>query len=378
MEINEAFVLQSIGSPTLAPIARRSSRRDEFEMLDWRIDQIAGGLGNPVSAGLYRLEGTGLSGREVVPWSAILKVIQSPANVGESNMGEGEDPTHWNYWKRELLVYQSGFLDTLPNGLTAPRFLGANELPGDVACLWLEDIADDYRDAWPLERYALATRHLGRLNGMHAGNRTRAMDYPWLGRRRLWQWRDQFPEWREIPWDHPLTRALYPPAEVTNLRRLLHESEDYLARLERLPQTLCHGDAYPTNFKSRRAAGGEQTVALDWALAHTGPLGYDLAPLILGAYLNLPGSDLPQVDRALFDGYMAGLGDSGYDPAPAAVRFGYAASAVLLVALFQLMMLHYDIQAGKVPAGDEVTPAGARPCFEGAMADIACQLRDLV
>ena len=97
MEINEAFILQSIGLPALTEIARQSAGAAEFELLDWRIDQIGGGLGNPVSVGLYRVQGDGRTGDESVRWSTILKVIQSPANVGQSYRRYGCGPTPWNY-----------------------------------------------------------------------------------------------------------------------------------------------------------------------------------------------------------------------------------------------------------------------------------------
>lgn len=373
MEINEAFVRQSIGLPALAGIARQAANVDDLELADWRVNQIGGGLGNPVSVGLYRVQGDGRSGNESVPWSTILKVIQSPANVGESNMGEGDDPTHWNYWKRELFIYRSSLLDTLPDGLVAPRCYATQELPGDVACLWLEDVADAYGDAWPLERYALAARHLGRLNGLYVEKQP-LPDYSWLGRRRLRQWSDLFPNWRTISWEHPLVSARYPASEIVNLRHMLLEMDDFLISLDRLPQTLCHGDTYPTNFKSRGPAGNEQTVALDWALAQIGPLGFDLGPLILGAYERLPGLTIAEADARLFEGYMAGLRDSGCRTGERQVRFGYTASAVLIISLFILGILDWQITAGTGEMGVTAPAGGGRPCFEGAMADIACGL----
>ena len=377
MEINEAFILQAIGLPALTEIARQASGGGDLDLLDWRVKPIGGGLGNPVSVGLYRVAGHGRAAHARMSWTAILKVIQSPANVGESNMGEGDDPTHWNYWKRELFVYRSGFLGTLPDGLVAPRCYGTWELPGDVACLWLEDVAEATDAAWPLERYALAARHLGRLNGLYAGPQP-LPDYPWLGRRRIGQWYDQLPNWRAIPWDHPQVSARYPENEIDNLRRVLREAEDFIDRLDRLPQTLCHGDIYPTNLKSRGRAGHEQTVALDWALAQVGPIGYDLGGLTFGAYLNLPELSLPEVDSALFEAYVAGLRDSGCTVEDQQVRFGYAASAVLIIALFTLAMLDWQIQTGDAADIDATRPNDGRPCFEAAMADIACELREVI
>lgn len=381
MEINENFVLQSVGLPALNDIARQAAGATEFELLDWRVDQIGGGLGNPVSVGLYRVTGHGRTvgqghaGGEPVPWSAILKVIQSPVNAGWSNMGEGDNQTHWNYWKRELFVYRSGLLDTLPDGLAAPRCYGTQELPGDVACLWLEEITDAYGDVWPLERYALAARHLGRLNGLYADPQP-LPDYPWLGQRRLRQWHDMFSDWHTIPWAHPKVAARYPASEIANLRRMLLEADDFIDRLDRLPPTICHGDSYPTNFKTRGAAGDEQTVALDWALAQVGPVGFDLGGFAFGAYLNLTDRSLPEVDSALFEAYMAGLRDSGCRVGEGQVRFGYAASAVLIITLFTLAMLDLQLQSDTAAEIDATKPNDGRPCFEAAMADIAVELRE--
>ncbi len=377
LEINETFVLESIGLPALIEIARQAAGVNVLELDQWRIEQIGGGLGNPVSVGLYRVAGEGRTGGEAEPWSAILKVIQSPANVGQTNMGEKDDPTHWNYWKRELHVYRSGFLDMLPDGLVAPRCYATQELPGEVACLWLEEIGGINADAWPPERYTSAARRLGHLNGLYAGARP-LPEYPWLGRRRLRQWNDLFTEWRTIQWTHPLIQAHYPEAEIGNLRRVLLESDDFLAQLDRLPRTVCHGDTYPTNFKSRERSGGEETVVLDWALAHTGPIGFDLGAFVFGAYLNMPERHLPEVDGTLFKAYLAGLSDSGFRADERQVRFGYATSATLIISQFVLAMLDWQLKADDAVEIEATRPNDGRPCFEAAMADIACELRDVI
>ena len=187
METPTSSFLQSIDAATLTPIVRQSLRRDAFQLQSWQMNQFAGGFGNPVSLGLYRFEGIGQDRDQPVPWSVILKLIQSPANVGWVNMGEGEDQTHWNYWKRETLVYQSDLLETLPEGMVAPRCFGLVELPGNIAGLWLEDIADSYGGVWPLDRYALTARHLGRLNGFYGSSRPLPA-FPWLSNNLTRQW----------------------------------------------------------------------------------------------------------------------------------------------------------------------------------------------
>jgi hypothetical protein len=261
----------------------------------------------------------------------------------------------------------------LPDGLAVPRFYGAGELSGDVAYLWMEEVGDDYPDGWPLEQYALAARHLGRLNGAHVGGEPWPQ-WPWLSRRRLWQWFTMLSEWRTLSWVHPLVSSYFPAAEVGALRRLLWAHEEFLTRLDRLPQTVSHGDTYPTNLKARRpAAGQEQTVALDWALAGVCSIGYDLGSLAFGAYLNRPEATLTEIDDALFMSYLDGLRDVGYRIDADMVRFGYTTAAALSIASFQFWMLDFLIRQGQTdPAAMD------RRGFEAAMAEQAWELRDAV
>jgi hypothetical protein len=120
-------------------------------------------------------------------------------------MGEGDDQSHWNYWRRELLVYQSGLLDGLPQGLVAPCCFGSAELPGSVICLWLEDLGEPDPAGWSLERYALAARHLGRLNGRFA---SALPPFPWYSDHCVRQWAAS-DMWKDASWEHPaVSRSL--------------------------------------------------------------------------------------------------------------------------------------------------------------------------
>ena len=374
METPISSFLQSINASTLTPIVRQSLRRDSFQLQSWQINQFAGGFGNPVSLGLYRFEGTGQDREEQVPWSVILKLIQSPANVGWGDMGEGEDQTHWNYWKRETLVYQSDLLATLPEGMVAPRCFGWVELPGNIAGLWLEDVADSYGGDWTLDRYALTARHLGRLNGFFGSARPLPA-FPWLSNNLTRQWIASMIAWRTYPWDHPRVVERYFTPENNPLRRMLLDSERFQAKLALLPRALCHGDTYPSNFMSRHAADGqEQTVALDWALVGIGPVGDDLGQFVLGACMNLKEARRADVDEALFASYLDGLRECGCRSDPQWVRFGFTASAALRIGLFQLMLLGEDIKRGEAVAEEAVEYPGVPDSFEVAMANEAIEL----
>ncbi|HUM72085.1 MAG TPA: phosphotransferase [Chloroflexota bacterium] len=308
----------------------------------------------------------------------VLKIVQSPANVGWVDMGDGDDQTHWNYWRRELLLYQSGLLETLPEGMAAPRCYGVAELPGNFALLWLEDVSDSYGNAWPLERYALTARHLGRLNGMYLSEHA-APTFPWFSRQRSRQWLTIIPPPQTVPWEHPLVLVRYPRPEVNTFRQMLLEHEQFLSRLDLLPKTVCHGDTYPTNFMSRYLVDGqEQTVALDWALTGIEPLGDDLGQLVFGAHTNLPDARREDVTEMLFEQYTAGLRDSGCHVDSQLVRFGFATTAALRVGLFQVYLLSEELKQydGRVDDGRDrmITP----DCFEVTMANEAYRLLESI
>ena len=374
MAKNSSPILQSIDQSTLTPIVRQALHRPNCQIREWHTSQLGGGAGNPVSVGLYRFEGVGQDGDEPVAWSVVLEILQSPANVGWVNMGEGDDQTHWNYWKRELLLYQSGLLESLPEGLVAPRCYGAVELPNQVAMLWLEDIHDAYAGVWSLERYALTARHLGRLNGRYLVEPVKPV-FPWFGRQRSRQWVVGLSGWQTLPWDHPLVRKRYPRPEQNSFRRMLDENERFLVKLDGLPQALGHGDTYPTNFMSRHLANGlEQTVALDWALMGIEPLGDDLGQLVFGAQTNLLEIRGEDVTETLFAAYLDGLGDMGCRIEPSLVRFGFAAAAALRVGLFQIYLLGEEIARSQGGVDEAVEPGPVPDCFELVMADEAYAL----
>ena len=77
--------------------------------------------------------------------SAILKLV-AHSTEGHVNWISGEEPSHWFYWRREVLAYESGLLATLPGDLRAPVcHLVAERDDGSVA-LWLEDLRRPSRD----------------------------------------------------------------------------------------------------------------------------------------------------------------------------------------------------------------------------------------
>ena len=372
MDNNALANLPKIDQDVLAGVVRTMLSTEAAEIESWQINQIGGGAGNPVSAGIYRVQGIASDKSSKFPWSVILKILQSPENLGMEDMGGGEGPTHWNYWKREPLVYRSGFLDKLPEGLVAPTCYAVEELPGNIARLWLEEIRDMYHGAWSLQRYSLGARHLGRLNGRYS-TKSSYVEYPWLGKGTNRQWLQEVLS-GELQWDHPLMLRRYPDPDTNPFVQLVLQNERFLARLDLLPQTLSHGDTYPTNFMSRIGREGkEQTVALDWALLGLQPLGDDLGQFVYGAINNLKGASQVEIVNNLFEAYVQGLQDEGCDLDGELVRYSFVVSGALRVGLFQLFLLDLDVEQGSGEAVPE-KPVNVPDPFEVVMAREAFRL----
>ena len=316
--------LDAIDQATLTPLVRRLLENDKADVVSWHYRPVEGGLG--ASYGVYRFQGEVQTEREILDWSLILKAMGPSTG--------SQDPTAGNYWKREVLVYQSGLLDDLPGDLTAPRCVGVVESPGEESWLWLEDIIERGDTVWPLERFGLAARHLGQFNGAYlAGKPIPAV--PWLAtsqfRQRLAMAERGIAELPHLS-HNPLFKDLLPDEGAERSLALWAERWRLLALLERLPRSLCHRDAFRRNLIAQDDRDGRaQTVAVDWAEMGVGWIGEEIVSLFATSlgFVEIDLNKIAILDALIFAGYVAGLRDAGWFGEVRLVRFGFAALAAL-------------------------------------------------
>jgi hypothetical protein len=278
----------------------------------------------PSLRALYRWSGRALVDRAEREWSLILKAwLRDPKT---------DQPTTWNYWKREFLAYSSGMLEGIP-GIGAPRLLGAVD-QGEVAFLWLEDVREA-EPRWETDRYVLAARHLGRFNGAYVADLP-LPDADFLTRTYLRSWTNWIP-WLDSArstksWSHPIVAAAIPTPPIERLERLYLRVAFLFDRLEALPQTLSHLDAWRANLIGARSGTGEdRTVAIDWSFVGMAPAGQDVAILVGGSHIWLDAEpdQLATMSARAFAAYVDGLREAGWRGDDRVVRFAYAASAAL-------------------------------------------------
>jgi len=231
---------------------------------------------------------------ETLEWSAIVKVTTGPGIRAA---------------RRELTAYRSGLAAAHQrSALRGPDLLGWVEEPDRIE-LWLEQLVDEHAGVWTPERFAIAAEHIGRWDAI-------AKEVP-AGFDSGDGWAEQHGQPHRL--DEALAEldALHgkPPVPELDLlgpdwydatRALIASTPERIARLATYPQTLMHHDLVRSNLF---ALSPGCTVAIDWEYVDRGPLGVDLAPLVIGSVRRGEASadDLPAIEAGVLTGYERGL-----------------------------------------------------------------------
>lgn len=319
--------LPAIDTIVLTPLVRQSLGRRAAALVDWRTTQIVGGMGEGL--GVFRIAGQAVDQDERMAWSLILKVLGPGAGA--------EEPGAWNYWKREVLAYQSGLLTNSLGSVSAPRCFAVTEHADRQVWLWLEDIVEPDGAPWLLADYGRAAHRFGQFHGAYL--RGRPIDDAWLSR----GWLQHFVETSTEAVEQlrqemaqPWVRRANPGDLGERVLKLWHDRSSYLAVLPRLPQTLCHMDVFRRNLLMHTHADGSQRLyAIDWAFTGIGAIGEELAPLIIGSvgFMEVERAQLLELEEHVLTGYWEGLASAGWRGDPRHVRLGYAVAGALRYSL---------------------------------------------
>ncbi|HSL63755.1 MAG TPA: hypothetical protein VK874_03775 [Gaiellaceae bacterium] len=331
----------------------------------WRHEAVAYDFLNPASGGVYRFAGTAETHEGARGWSLILKVTRSPdEELGPAVDALGRAHRAALRWDRELLAYESGFLPALDGQLVAAACHGGSRGGDDTGWLWLEDLGGGATGEWPLRRWELVARALGAFNG---GFLVRGVpEHEWLGRGWLRIWVEYVTPLhfaRALApgpvWEHALVREAYPAALRERLAALWREREALLAAVESLPRTCSHLDAHRRNLFLRRGDAPGRVVAIDWGQLGLAAPGEEITSTLVGTVASgeAPAADAAALAATLYDGYLAGLRDAGWDGAERDVRLAFTASCGLRA--FSILRLDVADDAARGQEAAAVLAAGA-------------------
>lgn len=317
--------LQEVNNESLTPFVQKALDRPAM-VTSWNYEPMPGGFGGGRGGTfIYRFSGTAHDQGQKLDWSMILKIIQHRPN---------EDPADPKYWKREYEFYKSGFFNHLPGGLTAARCYGVSEFEGEACWLWLEELHDDLGETWPLEHYRVIGQHAGHFSGAFLIQPALPVE-PWLSTQ--WLHKTIATVTSELPQlpdfvDIPFLKPVLPPDARAQFARLQADCDSFLAALENLPQTIAHLDYFRRNVFALHSANGDyKTVAVDWAFVGQTAIGAEAAtPVLIGLFgANIDPERTDKHEKLVYDGYLAGLRDMGWNGDPRMVRLGYAATTAL-------------------------------------------------
>jgi hypothetical protein len=299
--------MPTIDPAELTAAIRRSQNGSDFQILDWSAGVLSdkGGM----NGGLFLYSGHGRDGQGVRPWSIVLKIVKAPEQPAAQD--------DWWYWKRDLLVYQSGLLDHLPGAVVAPQCYSAVPDDGDAstqdeAHIWMEYIVDETPGQWRLGQFEFAARQLGLFHAPYLTG-TPLPAYPWLSTGVLAGWLKMWNP--ESGWDCPVVMRHMPGPVRERIIRTWDKRDRLLAVMDRLPQTFSHLDFKRRNLMIRNRADGQaELVAIDWEVCGNAPVGVDVAYLVGHSclFFDWEPADLATLERAVMHAYLTSLRAAGW------------------------------------------------------------------
>ncbi|MDQ3870943.1 MAG: aminoglycoside phosphotransferase family protein [Chloroflexota bacterium] len=240
-------------------------------------------------------------GGQTLSWTAIVKRTRGPGLRSA---------------RRELAVYRHGIASASSDaGLRPARLLGWREDLDEVE-LWLDEVRDEHGGDWSLERFGAAAGHIAAWD-VDAARKALPADFD---SEDAWAERHGQPEkvteaLTELDvlagrWAlESLPRELDDPG-FARTRALIASTARRIELLSAFPQTPLHHDLVRSNLF---AVSDDTTVAIDWENLGRGPLGVDLAPLVVGSVRRGEASSeqLKELESVVLAGYLQVLRGGG-------------------------------------------------------------------
>jgi hypothetical protein len=319
-------ISEKIDEEKLRILSNHLLQTDAGFIVEWCCISMGSANRNFVTGGVYRVSGKTDAGAGLSrSWSIILKVVKADPLR--------DDPTHYNYWRREIMAYESGVLHELPENIVTPICYAIDKKDDGSVWLWLEDLAHDTRP-WEWNDYAYVVGKLGEFHAAYLLGKP-LPNFDWVNKHWMRSWIKECYQYRHVPDANNIGYLLSQKRAASILDRFtLFESsiDGCLEALEQLPKTLAHQDFYEQNIllDSGRQEDGKLAL-IDWQFMSISGIGEDL-----GRFLGLsvsrgqvPIEQFAMYQELFMSSYLNGLSHAGWHGDENLPRFGCLAAFAL-------------------------------------------------
>jgi hypothetical protein len=254
---------------------------------------------------IARLVGEAQVKHQTVPWSCVLKIIDTAAHGGIADVGGWIDPF------RELAVYERELFRDGESGFRPATCYQITHREQGILILWLEDLTEAESAPFSVDQLHELTTDLGEFNGFHSTQQlddsldtsTDSFLIRWKGGRNT-----EGIDWVEEHFDVPEIERIFRHSTIESVRYI----NDLLDQLNESSQALRRGLAFGDCNVGNLFLLDDQTVAIDWATLTFDPIGVDAGCLIGSAMFTKNLSDVLESETELLDSYIDGLRSGGW------------------------------------------------------------------
>lgn len=242
------------------------------EPIQSTITALKPGAGNPTSLGVYRISGKVSIQGEVQGFSVVVKHLADGKPLLDAS-----DQTHWNFYKREIVFFESELADRIPKSLGYPKYLGSSLLPDQTWLFWNEDLGDLSKTTWTWSLCLKAAQIAAELNSIQVDE-----SIPWLNRKQVQWWIDYNRE-NFVDLSDEILRLAGHTAEYQSYGPFLSRAQEIYNRLKSKRQVFVHGD-FNLNNLVPSADQSHPIIGLDWQLCGLAAVGTDIASIFNTAF----------------------------------------------------------------------------------------------
>ena len=261
-----------LNAEMLQPIVRLELDDQTAMPTSFALHALKPGLGNPTSLGVYRASGTATTASGDKPFSVVVKHLACGLP-----MMDASDPTHWNFWLREIVFFESPLAERIPASLDYPRYLGQTELPDGTCLFWNGDLGDLGMSVWTWDECLHAAELVAELNSIDMSD---AADYPWLNRTQPEGWLELSAEFFMPAYEKFLEVVETEPEAVSGYETYGHwlpKRVEINAIIHSHRQVFAHGDFNLNNLVPSK--GDRGLIALDWQLCGMASVGSEVSAI---------------------------------------------------------------------------------------------------